>query len=104
LAGLFRSFKPPFECEGELHGDAALSKDVLEQVFPGAAVSRKANLLVMPTMDAANITVNVLKTTPCCRVPMRALEGGWTPVGLESGPSAIGQQWTAGKVRMGDAF
>ncbi|MBT9594620.1 MAG: NADP-dependent malic enzyme [Vitreoscilla sp.] len=60
---LIRSLKPPFEVEGEMHGDAALSKDILDQVFPGAALSREANLLVMPTLDAANITFNVLKAT-----------------------------------------
>ena len=60
---LLRSLKLPFEVEGEMHGDAALSKEVLDQVFPGSALSREANLLVMPTLDAANITFNVLKAT-----------------------------------------
>jgi malate dehydrogenase (oxaloacetate-decarboxylating)(NADP+) len=58
---LIRSLKPPFEVEGEMHGDAALSREALDRVFPGAALSREANLLVMPTLDAANITFNVLK-------------------------------------------
>jgi malate dehydrogenase (oxaloacetate-decarboxylating)(NADP+) len=60
---LVRSLKPPFEVEGEMHGDAALSKETLDRVFPGSALSREANLLVMPTLDAANITFNVLKST-----------------------------------------
>jgi malate dehydrogenase (oxaloacetate-decarboxylating)(NADP+) len=60
---LIRSLKPPFEVEGEMHGDAALSREILDHVFPGAALSREANLLVMPTLDAANITFNVLKAT-----------------------------------------
>ncbi|HSW03839.1 NADP-dependent malic enzyme [Aquabacterium sp.] len=60
---LIRSLKPTFEVEGEMHGDAALSREVLDQVFPGSALSREANLLVMPTLDAANITFNVLKAT-----------------------------------------
>lgn len=46
-----------------MHGDAALSQDLLDQVFPGSALTREANLLVMPTLDAANITFNVLKAT-----------------------------------------
>ncbi|MCW5666411.1 MAG: NADP-dependent malic enzyme [Piscinibacter sp.] len=58
---LIRALKPAFEVEGEMHGDAALSRETLERAFPGAALSREANLLVMPTLDAANITFNVLK-------------------------------------------
>jgi malate dehydrogenase (oxaloacetate-decarboxylating)(NADP+) len=58
---LIRSLNPPFEVDGEMHGDAALSRETLQRVFPGAALSREANLLVMPTLDAANITFNVLK-------------------------------------------
>jgi malate dehydrogenase (oxaloacetate-decarboxylating)(NADP+) len=60
---LIRSLKPSWEVEGEMHGDAALSKALLERVFPGAALTQEANLLVMPTLDAANITFNVLKAT-----------------------------------------
>ncbi|ROZ75303.1 NADP-dependent malic enzyme [Ramlibacter sp. WS9] len=60
---LIRSLKPRFEVEGEMHGDAALSKELLDQMHPGSALSRDANLLVMPTLDAANITFNVLKAT-----------------------------------------
>ena len=58
---LVRSLKPPFEIEGEMHGDAALSKATLDRVFPEAELSRDANLLIMPTLDAAHITFNVLK-------------------------------------------
>jgi malate dehydrogenase (oxaloacetate-decarboxylating)(NADP+) len=60
---LIRSLKLSFEVEGEMHGDAALSRDLLGQVFLGSALTREANLLVMPTLDAANITFNVLKAT-----------------------------------------
>jgi len=59
---LIRSLRPPFEVEGEMHGDAALSRETLQRVFPGAALSGEANLLVMPNLDAANITFNVLKS------------------------------------------
>jgi malate dehydrogenase (oxaloacetate-decarboxylating)(NADP+) len=60
---LIRSLKRPFEVEGEMHGDVALSKDLLDQMFPASGLTREANLLVMPTLDAANITFNVLKAT-----------------------------------------
>ena len=52
---------PELEVEGEMHGDAALSGDVRAQVFPRARLKGEANLLVMPTLDAANIAFNLLK-------------------------------------------
>ncbi len=52
---------PDLEVEGEMHGDAALSGEVRSQVFPNARLKGEANLLVMPTLDAANIAFNLLK-------------------------------------------
>lgn len=51
------------EVEGEMHGDAALSEEVREAAFPGSRLKGEANLLVMPTLDAANIAFNLLKTS-----------------------------------------
>jgi malate dehydrogenase (oxaloacetate-decarboxylating)(NADP+) len=53
---------PDLEVEGEMHGDAALSDDVRAQVFPRSRLKGDANLLIMPTLDAANIAFNLLKT------------------------------------------
>ena len=50
------------EIEGEMPGDAALSVDVRNAAFPGTQLKGDANLLVMPTLDAANIAFNLLKT------------------------------------------
>ena len=58
---LIRERAPELEAEGEMHADAALSKRVLDQVFPNSGLSAEANLLVMPNLDAANITFNALK-------------------------------------------
>ena len=52
---------PTLEVEGEMHADAALSRSVLDHVFPGARLTAEANLLIMPSLDAANITFNALK-------------------------------------------
>jgi malate dehydrogenase (oxaloacetate-decarboxylating)(NADP+) len=52
---------PTLEVEGEMPGDAALSKEVLMRSFPNARLSGEANLLIMPTLDAANISFNMLK-------------------------------------------
>ncbi|HTY02411.1 MAG TPA: NADP-dependent malic enzyme [Rhodocyclaceae bacterium] len=53
---------PQLEVEGEMHGDAALSEEIRQQVFPPSKLKGVANLLVMPTLDAANISFNLLKT------------------------------------------
>jgi malate dehydrogenase (oxaloacetate-decarboxylating)(NADP+) len=52
---------PELEVEGEMHADAALSKRILDRVFPGSRLTAEANLLIMPNLDAANITFNALK-------------------------------------------
>jgi malate dehydrogenase (oxaloacetate-decarboxylating)(NADP+) len=52
---------PDVEVEGEMHADAALSKPLLNRIFPDARLSAEANLLVLPNLDAANATFNALK-------------------------------------------
>jgi malate dehydrogenase (oxaloacetate-decarboxylating)(NADP+) len=52
---------PGLEVDGEMHGDAALSKSILDRVFPGSPLTAEANLLIMPNLDAANISFNMLK-------------------------------------------
>ncbi len=52
---------PDLEVEGEMHGDTALSDEIRQRVFPHSRMRGAANLLVMPTMDAANISFNLLK-------------------------------------------
>jgi malate dehydrogenase (oxaloacetate-decarboxylating)(NADP+) len=54
--------KPDLEIEGEMRGDMALSKRILDATFPDSRLHTEANLLIMPNLDAANITYNVLKT------------------------------------------
>jgi malate dehydrogenase (oxaloacetate-decarboxylating)(NADP+) len=53
---------PELEVEGEMHGDAALSEDVRAAAMPNSRLRGEANLLIMPTLDAANISFNLLKT------------------------------------------
>jgi malate dehydrogenase (oxaloacetate-decarboxylating)(NADP+) len=53
---------PQLEVEGEMHGDAAISEEIRLQVFPSSRFKGEANLLIMPTLDAANIAFNLLKT------------------------------------------
>ncbi|HET6719075.1 MAG TPA: NADP-dependent malic enzyme [Rhodocyclaceae bacterium] len=52
---------PGLEVEGEMHGDAALDESIRQRVFPNSRLKGVANLLIMPTLDAANISFNLLK-------------------------------------------
>ena len=52
---------PDLEVEGEMHADAALSPFVREEIFPNSKLTGRANLLIMPTLDAANIAFELLR-------------------------------------------
>ena len=52
-----------FEFDGEMHGDAALDVRVREQSHPFSTLHGSANLLIMPTLDAAHIAFNLLKSS-----------------------------------------
>jgi malate dehydrogenase (oxaloacetate-decarboxylating)(NADP+) len=52
---------PDLAVEGEMEGDAALSKAILDDTFPDSRLTTEANLLIMPNVDAANIAFNLLK-------------------------------------------
>ena len=58
--------RPELEVDGEMHADAALSTAVRERVFPGSRLTVSANLLIMPTLDAANIAFNLVKAVGEC--------------------------------------
>jgi len=58
---LLQRLAPELEVEGEMHGDAALLEDIRTRVFPGSRLKGEANLLIMPNVDAANISFNLLK-------------------------------------------
>jgi malate dehydrogenase (oxaloacetate-decarboxylating)(NADP+) len=59
---LIQARAPDLEIEGEMHGDAALNADLRLANFPRSRLKEEANLLIMPTLDAANIAFNLLKT------------------------------------------
>jgi malate dehydrogenase (oxaloacetate-decarboxylating)(NADP+) len=54
---------PELSVIGEVHGDAALSEEIRRIYQPEGGFGGSANLLVMPSLDAANILFNVLKVT-----------------------------------------
>jgi len=55
---LISEASPELEVEGEMHADMALSMVYQTQEFPNSKLSGPANLLIMPSLDAAHITYN----------------------------------------------
>jgi malate dehydrogenase (oxaloacetate-decarboxylating)(NADP+) len=59
--GMIRARAPGLEIDGEMHADAALAQAIRDRAVPDSRLSGSANLLIMPTLDAANISFNLLK-------------------------------------------
>ncbi len=59
---LVQQKKPDLEIDGEMHGDAALDTRNRNKIMPESTLTGDANLLVLPNIDAANISYNLLKT------------------------------------------
>ena len=58
---LLRENSPWLEVDGEMHGDVALDADARGAMMPNCTLAGEANLLVLPNIDAANISYNLLK-------------------------------------------
>jgi len=58
---LIRTRAPRLEIDGEMHADAALVESIRQTAVPDSRLSGTANLLIMPNLDAANISFNLLK-------------------------------------------
>ena len=59
--GMIRERAPGLEIDGEMHADAALVATIRDKAVLDSRLSGSANLLIMPTLDAANISFNLLK-------------------------------------------
>jgi malate dehydrogenase (oxaloacetate-decarboxylating)(NADP+) len=53
---------PDLEVEGEMHADVALCPALRKEIFPHSKLEGRANLLIMPTIDAANISLKMAKS------------------------------------------
>jgi len=60
-AALIKAQHPDLEIDGEMQVDAALNENVRKRLMPESSLSGRANLLVMPDIDAANISFNLVK-------------------------------------------
>ncbi|HEU4549262.1 MAG TPA: NADP-dependent malic enzyme [Rhizomicrobium sp.] len=57
---ILRAANPDFELDGEMHADAALSEALRGRLVSNSPLTGSANLMVMPTLDAANIALTLL--------------------------------------------
>ncbi|WP_275583501.1 NADP-dependent malic enzyme [Archangium primigenium] len=57
---LIRQRSPELEVDGEMHADTALSEALRHRLVSQSPLTGSANLLVMPTLDAANIAMTLL--------------------------------------------
>ena len=58
---ILREIAPDLDIDGEMHGDAALDGRLRKELMPESTLEGDANLLICPTVDAANISYNLLK-------------------------------------------
>ncbi len=58
---LLREIAPDLDIDGEMHGDAALDGRLRKELMPESTLEGDANLLILPNIDAANISYNLLK-------------------------------------------
>ena len=75
---LIQQAAPELEVEGEMHANLALDAAMREERFPGSRLTGRANLLLMPNQDAANIALNLLRGL------------GGTNGGVNVGPMLLG--------------
>ncbi len=58
---ILQNDQPGLEVDGEMHADSAMVEEIRDRVFPASRLEGSANLLIMPSLDAANISYNLLK-------------------------------------------
>ena len=80
-----------FEFDGEMHGDTALDVTMRERSFPFSNLKGAANLLIMPTLDSANIAFNLLKAATNSAALGPILLGASKPVHIMT-PSATARR------------
>jgi malate dehydrogenase (oxaloacetate-decarboxylating)(NADP+) len=59
--GQLAASHPSLEVDGEMNADCALSQTIRDRVFPHSRLTGEANILIMPSLDAANIADQMIK-------------------------------------------
>jgi malate dehydrogenase (oxaloacetate-decarboxylating)(NADP+) len=58
---LIREHAPRLEIDGEMQADTAWDEALRQRIFPNSTLAGRANLFVLPNLDAANIVYNMIK-------------------------------------------
>ena len=58
---IIRQRQPKLEVDGEMMADTAWDEALRQRIFPNTRLKGRANLLVMPNLDAANIGYNLIR-------------------------------------------
>ncbi len=80
---------PDLEIEGEMQAHAALSEEIRERLFPNSRLKGEANLLVMPSLDAAHIALNFARSVADCQAVGPILLGTAWPAHILSQSSSV---------------
>ncbi|UCE30150.1 MAG: NADP-dependent malic enzyme, partial [Burkholderiales bacterium] len=87
---LLREQVPWLEVDGEMHGDIALDTAMRRRLMPRSTLDGEANLLVLPNIDAANISYNLLKTAAGSGIAVGpVLLGAARPVHVLTGSATV---------------
>ena len=60
---LVQARAPELEIDGEMHGDAALVESIRQDLMPDSPLKGSANVLIMPNVEAARISYNLLRVS-----------------------------------------
>lgn len=58
-----RERAPELMIDGEMHGDAALVESIRNERMPDSPLKGSANILIMPNVEAARISYNLLRVS-----------------------------------------
>ncbi|PDT61089.1 NADP-dependent malic enzyme [Bradyrhizobium diazoefficiens] len=59
---LLKEKHPEIEADGEMQGDTALSAAARKMVLPHSNLEGEANIMIMPTLDTANVAYQMIKS------------------------------------------
>jgi malate dehydrogenase (oxaloacetate-decarboxylating)(NADP+) len=63
-----KEVNPDLEIEGEMHADLALDETIRMRMFPNSKLKGRANLLIFPNIESANIAYNMVRAVTGCTV------------------------------------
>ena len=61
VRAILKTRMPKLEVDGEMQADTALDEPLRQRIFPNTTLSGRPNLFVLPNLDAANITYNMVR-------------------------------------------